>query len=101
MHSGAAEYGHYYSYIDTKRDPESIGKYFDDKEEVWLEYNDSRIKEFKTKNIQSECFGGNNDNSGNDDMFGWNKRDNSKNAYMLVYEKRVKTSLKLVFDNED
>lgn len=51
VHSGAAEYGHYYSYIDTKRDPESIAKYFDDKEEVWLEYNDSRIKEFKTKNI--------------------------------------------------
>ena len=62
VHSGTADSGHYYSYIDTKRDPDNIKKYFDPSEELWLEFNDSRIKDFKTKNIEQECFGGSSGN---------------------------------------
>lgn len=45
VHTGTADFGHYYSFI----------KISDDK---WHEFNDSLIKEFDPKNIESECFGG-------------------------------------------
>ena len=47
VHQGTAEYGHYYSYININKDKEK-----------WLEFNDSLIKDFDSKNIESECFGG-------------------------------------------
>jgi hypothetical protein len=34
-------------------------------------------------------------------MFGFGKRDNSKNAYILVYEKKVKSDLRLIFNDEE
>lgn len=70
--------------------------------ETWLEFNDSSIREFATKNIENECFGGYNaDQEDNSFNFGWFKnKDNSKNAYILVYEKKVKQPLQLVFANE-
>lgn len=47
MHQGTAEYGHYYSYINIK-----------EKEDKWLEFNDSIIKDFNSNQIEAECFGG-------------------------------------------
>lgn len=70
VHSGTADYGHYYSYIRTT----------DDK---WKEFNDSNIREFNSKELEKECFGG---LSGADD-FSYGKAEYSKNAYMLVYER--------------
>ena len=43
-HSGTADFGHYYSFINVK-------------DETWLEFNDSLIKDFDSKNIESQCFG--------------------------------------------
>jgi len=85
VHTGTAEYGHYYSFIDTQRSSQR-----DATKEAWLEFNDSRIREFSTKDIESECFGGKEGDSDETINFGWMKRDNSKNAYILVYEKIVK-----------
>lgn len=39
-HSGTADFGHYYSFINVK-------------DETWLEFNDSVIKDFDPKNIES------------------------------------------------
>ncbi|KAL4498387.1 hypothetical protein ABPG72_013193 [Tetrahymena utriculariae] len=85
VHQGTAELGHYYSYINYKEDK-------------WLEFNDSRIKEFNPQNIEQECFGG---ASSNYSENYWEKGENSKNAYILVYERELKTSLKIVTKNED
>lgn len=94
VHVGTAEFGHYYSYISTsrgdpsKRDPK--------KKDKWLEFNDSTIRDFNTDHIESECFGGAQE-GGNDDGWGFMKagKDNSKNAYILVYERVTKDPLKL------
>ena len=81
MHTGTAQAGHYYSYIEIN-------------ENRWLEFNDSRVSEFDFKNIEQECFGGSSGKS--DDA--WipasdNNKERSKNAYILIYEKLVKTDL--------
>ncbi|EAS02785.2 ubiquitin carboxy-terminal hydrolase (macronuclear) [Tetrahymena thermophila SB210] len=85
VHQGTAELGHYYSYINYKEDK-------------WLEFNDSRIREFNPQNIEQECFGG---SSSNYSENYWEKGENSKNAYILVYERELKTPLKIVTKNED
>jgi ubiquitin carboxyl-terminal hydrolase 34 len=89
VHFGAAEFGHYFSYIDIQRDRDS-------KESKWFEFNDSKVKDFKPSNIENECFGGASTNTDNED-FGWWKsnRENSQNAYILVYEKTEKTPIKI------
>ena len=64
VHYGTAEFGHYYSFIDIKKG-----------EDQWLEFNDSKIKEFKMKSLEKECFGGSDSNFGasDEDMWGWGK----------------------------
>ena len=89
VHIGTAEFGHYYSYIKIRD-----GK--------WLEFNDSNIRDFDPKNMESECFGGSSSGDGADDGWGWSRggRDNSKNAYILVYERKIKDPIKLVCEQE-
>lgn len=85
MHTGTADFGHYYSYINTK-------------DQKWLEFNDSNIRDFDAKNIENECFGGASQNSSG---WGWGRGfggDNSKNAYILVYERIMKEDIQLVFN---
>jgi len=55
-HLGTAEFGHYYSFINTnRRDP---GKPDHNGKDRWLEFNDSTIRDFDLKNLEGECFGG-------------------------------------------
>ncbi|CAD8045417.1 unnamed protein product [Paramecium sonneborni] len=68
VHIGSAEGGHYYSFI---RDVDQ-----------WYEFNDKLICPFKIENLKTECFGG----GGNNNISDWGI-NNSKNAYMLFYEK--------------
>ncbi len=49
MHSGTAEGGHYFSFINTNED-------------TWCEFNDSIVKEFDAKDLKKECFGGSTNN---------------------------------------
>ncbi|CAD8169747.1 unnamed protein product [Paramecium pentaurelia] len=67
VHVGSAEGGHYYSFI---RDVDK-----------WYEFNDKVICPFKIENLKTECFGG-----GNNNLSEWGM-SNSKNAYILFYEK--------------
>lgn len=99
VHMGTAEFGHYYSYINTNRGEPS--KKEANKKDKWLEFNDSTIRDFNPDHIENECFGGaSNDSS--DDAWGWVKvgKDNSKNAYILVYERVIKDPLKLQIKDE-
>ena len=99
VHIGTAEMGHYYSYININRG-ENGNNAQNDK---WLEFNDSIIKDFDIKNIEKECFGGAGADSSDDYWGGWTKsgRENSKNAYILVYERVAKDPLKFVVDQKE
>ena len=44
VHSGTANYGHYYSYIEVNKE--------------WLEFNDATVRPFDFGRLESECFGG-------------------------------------------
>ncbi|CAD8188515.1 unnamed protein product [Paramecium pentaurelia] len=67
VHTGSAEGGHYFSYIKDHKDE-------------WFEFNDKLITHFDVQNLREKCFGGNQNNE-------WGIQ-NSKNAYMLFYEKQ-------------
>jgi len=100
VHDGTAEFGHYYSYINTNRG-DIRGEKGSSEKDKWLEFNDSTIRSFNTKSIENECFGGEGTES-NDD-WGWSKfgRENSKNAYILVYERVLKDPLKLTVTSQE
>ena len=93
VHTGTADFGHYYSLIEVDWDQ-------------WVEFNDSHIREFDKKRLGSECFGksGGEDNNNVNPMMGWGGwgrfRDNSKNAYILVYERMVKDPLAIKGSND-
>ena len=70
VHTGTAEFGHYYSYIN-------IGN------KQWLEFNDSFVKEFDAKNIENECFGGVS-NESSDDSWGWYIKFINIFSYLLL-----------------
>lgn len=69
VHSGTAEFGHYYSFILVD------GK--------WIEFNDTKVAEFdpSTENIKKEWFGAEVEGG----LFPFS--NSSKSAYMLFYEK--------------
>lgn len=99
LHMGTADAGHYLSYININRgekDEESPEWLLTDKEK-WLEFNDSQVKEYRFSNLETDCFGGENPNNyaAGDTML-----DYSRNAYMLVYEKRRKEQIKIVIPEE-
>jgi len=53
VHYGTAETGHYYSYINTKRDGnEADDKYMQTEIERWLEFNDANVKSFDFKKLE-------------------------------------------------
>jgi len=84
-HNGGAEFGHYYSFIRTENGQ-------------WLEFNDSNIYSFDLKKLEGECYGGVTEVI--EDEFDWTKKENSKNAYMLIYEKKKKEDISLCFASE-
>ena len=84
VHSGSADSGHYYSFIKERGS------------QRWLEFNDKIVREFDIKNLESECFGGNNEGRSNapapallDDFNPADGRffERCRNAYLLFYER--------------
>lgn len=105
VHSGTANAGHYWSYINTKRGFEACNpedpKWADTEADPWMEFNDSTVKDFSTKNIKSECFGdAQGGSSGFGGMGGWGGFSGSygKSGYMLFYERRKKKPIKQVVE---
>lgn len=100
IHSGGARAGHYISYINVNRDAENV----DQTQQRWYDFNDQSVQDFHyTQNVEEKCFGGTirmqMQQSIYDDDF--KNIENSHNAYMLVYEKRVKVPFKIDIYQED
>jgi len=56
------------------------------------------IRKFNPKDIETECFGGSNNSS---NSTGWESiGENSKNAYLLVYEKIVKDDISIKYEKQ-
>lgn len=102
LHMGVAEAGHYLSYINIHRNrkEETNPEWLKTEDERWMEFNDSHVCNYNFKNLEEDCFGGSSleikgATSSND-----YKNDYSRNAYMLIYEKRMKEPLKIVVPEE-
>ena len=75
VHSGTAESGHYYSYIQERPSSSANGK-------TWVEFNDIEVIPFDNSQIPDQCFGGFTESSGYSSRY-----LKSWNAYMLFYER--------------
>ena len=95
LHMGTADAGHYLSYINISRGvkDEETPEWLLTEKDTWLEFNDSSVRSFKFSNLEEDCFGGiaQNQVAGSSDF-----KDYSKNAYMVIYEKRRKDKIKVV-----
>ena len=99
MHSGTANAGHYWSYINTNRgidecdDPNWIKTEGD----PWMEFNDSRVSDWDFKDLRSRTFGNEAKSSGTSGGYFSSLGDSyGTSGYMLFYERRVKKPLKIV-----
>ena len=103
VHSGTANAGHYWSYINIKRgfdEPEGDDPKWEQTEaDPWMEFNDSTVRDFNFEKLKDECFGG--DGKSSDDG-GWGFGGSyGKSAYMLVYERKKKRPLKILVADGD
>ena len=91
VHTGSADGGHYFSFIDVNRDGKNnfINNY---KKENWLIFNDSKVLEFDTETIPTECYGGNYEGS----MY-----ENCQNAYLLIYERKKKMPIRVLYKKNE
>jgi len=104
VHLGVANAGHYYSYINIQREGTCNKMNFNPNDDShvrkWMTFNDSSVMNFNLDQMETECFGGSaNGKDDAEDLIGWSKKndwDNSKNAYMLVYERVNKTPITMV-----
>jgi len=74
IHLGIADSGHYYSIIKDVKEENGV------KREVWIDFNDTKVSEFNIKDLPNIAYG---------------ERDGHPsyhNAYILVYERKHKTS---------
>ena len=106
IHMGSADGGHYFSLInveregkgnfliETEKDENNINNTNknDNKKYKWLKFNDSHISIFDINDIEKECFGGS--------TRGYNY-ENFQNAYMLVYERKKKTPIRILYDENE
>jgi len=106
VHSGSANAGHYWSYINTQKDKEAEGAdtkdFAENDAERWMEFNDSIVKDFSISKLKDECYGGDSGGSGGfglSALDGWGFNTGGgygKSGYMLFYEKKVKKPLKIL-----
>ena len=91
VHTGSADGGHYFSFIDVNRDGKNnlFNTY---KKENWLQFNDSKVLEFDTNTIPSECYGGNYEGS---------SYEKCQNAYLLIYERKKKTPIRVLYEKDE
>lgn len=92
MHSGSANMGHYWSYINTERgnaEGENSMEWMQTTEDPWQEFNDMSVSDWNIKDkIKDDCFGDENP------RMSWSGM--GKSAYMLFYERRKKKPLKVL-----
>ncbi len=103
MHSGSANAGHYWSFINTRRgidEPDENDPNWNKTEnEPWMKFNDSHVTEYNFEKLKEDTFGGDG-KSGESDS--WSMGGGyGQSAYMLVYEKRQKRPLKILATPEE
>ena len=99
VHIGSAQGGHYISFVDVERDGHN--NELDIKTSIendiikskWLKFNDSIVTKFDTKEIPVESYGGYIDNK--------KINENHQNAYLLIYERKKKTPIKIVIKDKE
>jgi hypothetical protein len=120
VHSGSANAGHYWSVINTNRgheepdagdakgDKEAQQKWRSGEEDVWMEFNDSTVRDFQASKLKEECFGGDGGGStgggfggGSFDGWGMGSSAYGKSGYMLFYERREKKPLELLEEPQE
>ena len=90
VHIGTADGGHYFSFINVNREKDEL-----DNDETWLKFNDSRITKFDAKEIPEECFGG------MKEIEEGRSYEKMQNAYLLVYERKLKSPIRYVHINHN
>ncbi len=102
MHSGSANAGHYWSYINELRgldEPdESSKEWINTEGDPWYKFNDSSVTEYNFEKLKEDCFGGDGKSGEDAWTFGGSY---GQSAYMLVYEKRKKRPLKILATKEE
>ena len=93
IHTGSADGGHYFSFIDTFRDgTDNIMNTQKQGKNDWLIFNDSNVSEFDTDKIASEAYGGNTEGY---------SFENCQNAYLLFYERKKKAPIRILLDENE
>jgi len=93
VHTGSADGGHYFSFIDTNREGKDNNMNENpENKNNWLIFNDSHVSIFDTDKIPSECYGGSNEGY---------SYENCQNAYLLIYERKKKTPIKIILDEKE
>lgn len=98
VHSGTANAGHYWSYINTNRgtdEKEGDNKWIKTEADPWMEFNDSRVSDWEFKELESRTFG-NQAKTNQNSYFSSLGDSYGTSGYMLFYERRVKKDLKIV-----
>lgn len=95
VHAGTADSGHYYSYIKEQEGPDSAG-------DKWNEFNDIWVRDFDPAEIPTECFGGE-ETSYSSNM--WSNQSSKimrmRNAYVLIYKRKLEDESLIVKDEDD
>ena len=73
VHSGTAQYGHYFSLINTKNEKNK-----------WVKFNDKTVIDYNANNLEIDTFGGEKIEA--EEYY----EDFGESAYMLIYEKKIK-----------
>ena len=98
VHSGTANAGHYWSYINTNRgtdEKEGDNSWIKTETDQWMEFNDSRVSDWEFKELKSRTFG--NEQKGGSGGYLSSLGDSyGTSGYMLFYERRVKKDLMIV-----
>jgi len=102
VHSGTANAGHYWSYINTNRgtdEKEGDNSWIKTEADLWMEYNDSRVSDWEFKELKSRTFG--NEVKANQNAYFSSLGDSyGTSGYMLFYERRVKKDLKIIVPDD-
>ena len=102
MHSGTADAGHYWSYINTNRgtdEEENDPTWMQTENDPWMEFNDSHVSDYKFEQLDDDVSGDAEIQIGGGfggfGGFNWGGKY-GKSAYMLFYERRKKKDMKVV-----
>lgn len=98
VHAGTADSGHYYSYIKEqetlRQEQEGTAK--------WYEFNDIFVREFDPAEIPTETFGGEETNfSGGNFNNNNQKMMRMRNAYVLIYKRKLTDESLIVKDDDN